>query len=198
MREEAGFESVVPPIVVVDVETTGLDPMLHGVIEIGAVALDADSVSPIGEFHTLVRAEFWHAWSAGAEAVHGVPRTVAESLDRPNEMMALGMFLEWVRTISGGRRATLAGMNPGFDLGMLRGMAKRTEQEEALRRRISHRTLDLHTLAWAYARELDVARDPADLHSDGICELLGLEPEPKPHRALAGARWEAEAFAMLL
>lgn len=199
-RSEVGDDLAMRPpfVVVIDVETTGLDPAKHSVIEIGAVVLDSlDAVAPL-EFVAEVRADWWREWDEEAGQVHGITRAVAEDPARLAPARALAMLLEWLLAIGGGRRAILAGMNPGFDLAFLREMARRTEQERALRERIGHRTLDLHSLAFVAARQWDPAWDLANLHTDKIYWLLGMQPEPKPHRALTGARMEAEAFALLL
>jgi hypothetical protein len=35
------------------------------------------------------------------------------------------------------------------------------------------------------------------LNSDRVMKYVGIPPEPKPHNALNGAKWEAEAFMRL-
>lgn len=187
-------------LVVVDVETTGLHADRCGLVEIGAVLLDLASLETGAEFATPVRVCYWHEWTDEAEAVHGTPRTVAEDPARPEEGEALLRFFEWLANEAGPGRHMLAGMNPGFDLGFLRAVAERTDPSmpAELRRRIGHRTVDLHTLALRAAMECDPGEDPARLHTDAIYEMLGMEAEPRPHRALTGARMEAEAIALLL
>lgn len=186
------------PLVVVDVETSGLDPHRHGLIEIGAVLLDQATLEPVGEFETAVRLPPPLEWDAGAERVHGVREAEARSADRPDEATALWMFLEWLRVEGGGCRLTLAGMNPAFDLSFLDWAAQRTGQDGALRARLAHRTLDLHTVAWIFARDAWDEVDRGRLHTDAIYWLLGIAPEPRPHRAITGARMEAAAFAELI
>ena len=81
----------------------------------------------------------------------------------------------------------LAGMNPSFDRAFV--MALWRESGEAFPKP-GHRCFDIHSLAcgdW-FIREGWSGEVPA-FHSDAISEALAMEPEPKPHRALAGARW---------
>lgn len=200
--EEMGRPGVreMAPLVVIDVETSGLDPARHGIIEIGAVLLDGETLEVINDLDAEVRLAFWLEWDAEAEAVHGTTRTQAEDPARLDEAETLACLFEWLDAYRGGKRLVMAGMNPGFDLGFLRAVAERTSPELAtgLRERISHRTLDLHTLAWRAAREHDPEVDLGSLNTDAIYALLGLDPEAKPHRALEGALREAEALALLL
>lgn len=53
-----------------------------------------------------------------------------------------------------------------------------------------HRSVDLHSVAFAKLGK--------SLSLDGILQAVGLQPEPKPHNALTGARLERDAFKLLL
>lgn len=182
-------------ILVVDVETTGLMPFQNQVIEIGAVFLDGRE-----EFETRVRFDGEHRWSEEAEAVHGYTRESCEDPRHPAIHEALELFLDWLEFHHGNRRVILAGMNPRFDLDMLRADACAVDRlARRMSFRFSHRTLDMHSLALRYAAKMGLSADAlVRLHTDRIYELLGMAPEPKPHRALVGAKMEADALSLLL
>jgi DNA polymerase III epsilon subunit-like protein len=180
-------------IIVTDLETSGLNPNKCAILQIGAVSLNLDSAP---EFECLARLEHWHEWEAGAAKVHGETREEAASIRRLAEAVALEQFLDWADDLGGSGRFILAGMNPAFDMGFLRCVAKRSDQSDRLRGLFAHRTLDMHSLA--VAEMLSHDSDPLDLHTDAIYEMLGHGPEAKPHRAIEGARREAAAILELL
>lgn len=198
------FPDFLRRVVVVDLETSGLVPGAHGILEIGAVPLDPGHP---GTFHREVRLEWHMEWDAGAAIVHGFTREEASSHRRTTDAVAVEDLLDWLddevlRGIEG--RAVLAGMNPRFDRDHLAHVADRADLGARFAGLVSHRTLDLHTLAvchfWrnlAYEPQM-FPRGLDSLRTDAIYGLLGLPPETRPHRALEGARREAEAFRLLL
>ncbi|WP_009963030.1 3'-5' exonuclease [Verrucomicrobium spinosum] len=172
-----------PRLLVTDLETTGLDGRACGIVEIGAVWMLG-----AGEFVMKCRPHADAVIEARAMEVNGcdwhLDPTVAA------EVEALEQFVEWV----GAGPVILCGQNPRHDLWFLQEGAKR----HGLELPFVHRTLDLHTLAVAYALACGRRVPAKGYYTDEIYELLGMEPEPKPHRALVGAQKEAEAFRMLL
>lgn len=187
-RSEISAIARLQTVVVIDVETSGLSPGRHSIVEIGAVAL-ADERQ---QFE--VRCRMWPGalWDVNAARVNGQSRAACEDPARPTEAQAVEMLSEWLRYHWPTQRLTVAGMNPRFDLEFLLAASDRSEADP-LERIFSHRTLDMHSLAVAVT-----AADLRDLHTDGIYQALGLPPEPKPHRALAGALAEREALLRLL
>ena len=100
--------------------------------------------------------------------------------------------------MDGVENRTIAGENPSFDRDFLKASAQRCE----IKWLISHRTIDLHSLAYAsYLKRglnLPVKDERMDLNADRIFNYVGLPAEPRPHRALVGAKMEAEAFSRLI
>lgn len=112
-----------PLILVQDWETSGLlrdsdseRSYLRGPqgIEIGAVIVETQTWTQIGEFTSRVRFEDSHTWDSNAESIHGITRShlcgapssrvVADQFDH-----FLGQFFQKNVPIM------LAGQNPGFD-----------------------------------------------------------------------------------
>lgn len=211
LKQIGTFPDVLRRIVVVDLETSGLDPNAHGILEIGAVALEIGAVAlnpcPTLTFEREVRLE-WHAeWDPKAAEVHGLTREEVANHRRTTDSVAVEDFLDWLEDvvipgIEG--RAVIAGMNPRFDRDFLCTVATRADLDARFRGLVSHRTIDLHTLAVGeFWREINgwtgmFPRGIDSLDSDKIYALLGMHPEARPHRALAGARHEAKALLALL
>lgn len=184
--------STLPLILVVDIETTDLSPLMGSIIEIGAHWLTGPREGQ--EFEAKCRTWVGAQIDATAMEING-----ADWLGDPtvaSESEALEDFLIWV----GDDFPILAGMNPRFDLDFLRAAFARrwSGYEQKPRLGFPHRTLDMHSLAIAWAMAADHEIPAGGLHTDHILSMLGLPEEPKPHRALRGARCEAEAFRVLL
>jgi DNA polymerase III epsilon subunit-like protein len=177
-------------ILVVDLETTGLDPVRHSIVEIGAVWLSGR----VGSFEQRCRVWDGAALDAGALRVNGLDAAACGDKSLPPEAEALVDFLLWSKA-SADYPVMLAGLNPNFDLGFLRAAASRAGI--SCDRAFRHRVLDLHSLAVGYALRAGLPVPSRGLYTDEIYALLDLEAEPKPHRALTGARKEAEAFGRL-
>jgi DNA polymerase III epsilon subunit-like protein len=187
-------------ICVIDIETTGLCPVECGVIEIGAVML-----SPTLEFvaEWSLDTRFFpeiQCWEAQAENVHGVTAEAAAQESRMHPVVAVDRLLDFVETYAAGERVVLAGMNlAGFDVQFLKAIMGRTQAGyvrsrllSKWKRLMSHRTIDLHAVMAGVV--LAKGGDVSKLYTDAIYEVLGMEAEPTPHRALTGARMEAEAL----
>jgi len=180
-----------PEMLIVDVETSGLDPARHSIASIGAV----EFFNPANQFNEACRIFPGAEVSDEALAVNGFTRDDLLSLDkRPLDQVARDFFLWAVRI----KAHVIAGQNPMFDYGFLRATAERFRLHFPFGRRLT----DLHSVA--YAAMLAAGAEPplregaSDLTLDRILAFVGLPPEPKPHLAINGAKLEAEAFSRLV
>lgn len=187
-RSEISALERLKSVVVVDIETTGLDPARHSIIEIGAVALADDR----RVFETRCRVWPGSKWDKRAERVHGQSQAACSDPIRPTEAEAVELLAGWLRYHWAVGQLTLAGMNPRFDLDFLLAASTRGPGH-VLSGLFSHRTLDMHSLAVALTDA-----DLRELHTDGIYRTLGFDDEPHPHRALTGALREREAILAML
>jgi DNA polymerase III epsilon subunit-like protein len=183
-----------PPILVVDVETTGLDTKRCGLVEIGAVWLTGQRENE--EFDRKCRPWEGAVIEPGALEVNGCDWVLDPTV--APESVAIDAFLDWV----GEGPVLMAGMNPRFDLEFLRAAFNRSWAEARMKSvkpefPFPHRTIDLHTLAVTYAIANEASFTGKGLNTDHIMELLGLPVEPRPHRAIQGARCAAEALRIL-
>lgn len=172
-------------ILVIDLETTGLDECRNGVIEIGACWLSGDTDQHFYErcrpmpdreidYHALRISETWPHELEG----------------RPWEVTAYGHLLQFIGQERG---IIMAGMNVGkFDFKFLEDLADRS----GLPFPFSHRTLDMHSLAVPLAIQL--GQDITRLTTDTIYQMLEMLPELRPHRANTGALMERQAIRKLL
>ena len=177
-------------MIVVDVETTGTDPQKHSIISIGAIDMNAPSET----FYLECR--MWdgaHVEPAGME-VNGMSVEGIKDLRKPEEGEAVTTFFEWLKFREDG---VIGAQNPLFDLGFLQAASKRHHIDF----RLAHRSIDLHTVTYMHMvkRGLTppVKNKRSDINSDSIMAYVGIPAEPKPHIAINGAVWEAEAFSRL-
>ncbi len=181
-------------VLVVDVETSGLDPSRHGVLEIGAV-------KPDGGFF---RATCWlmegEEWEAAALAVNGrFPGDIYSQSDGGKDARsAFKSFEDWLLIGMPHGRWRFCGQNVGkhdwWFLAKSRGWGVPASSGFALDLYANHRTLELGSLAQACELAGAFATPPRGWSADAIFEACGLGPEPKPHSALTGARMSAEAL----
>lgn len=178
-------------MIVVDVETTGTDPKKHSIVSIGAV----EFYNPQNQFYSECRI-FDGAEITDALDINGFSKESLFDPTKPTLEAAVKSFLEWTSQCT---YKTLAGENPNFDRNFLHASAERYSLKWTLGRRV----VDLHSVSYAKHLELEVIALPlkdgvSELKADATYAFVGIPEETKPHNALNGAKWEAEAFSRLL
>lgn len=168
-------------VLALDIETTGLDPEKHQIIEIAAIFADVDreGVHVIGAWRALVDHPLYYG-DPGALAMHGV--LFAEIARRRYEPYSIlrspedvwPNFLDWVESFGPPERKTLLGKNlAGYDLRFL-------EKLPGYRRLHHHRILDVGSM---FVRAEDV--HPPDLEE---CLLRAGVVKDVSHTALEDCR----------
>lgn len=160
--------------VVLDLETTGLDPQLEGIIEIAAVRL-CDGVEA-GVFHRLTRPDV--EISEASQAIHGISPDMI--VDAPPPEAVLGELVMFLGD------APVVAHNAPFDISFLNralALAGRPPLVNAV-----YDTLEM-------AKEL--FPEQRSLKLESVCKLLGHAAEGY-HRALDDARHLAAIFPALL
>ena len=178
-------------MIVLDVETTGLDPRRHSVIEVGAI----DFNCPENYFNE--RCQIWDGAEIDFKALEINGLTLNEIHDQTifSQKELISRFMTWTAQIED---KTIAGQNVDFDINFLNESSRRC----GLNLILGKRKADLHSIVYAHFLKRNI-RPPlkdgfSNLNSDLIMNYVGLPAEPKPHRAINGARFEAEALSRLL
>ncbi len=178
-------------MIVADIEASGLDPHKHSILSIGAIELE----HPERQFYGECR--IWEGASIMPDAIAVNGFTEAECRDQEKQSLQelMTVFFHWTEQCED---KTLAGQNVSFDRDFLNDSFSRASMSW----HFSYRTLDLHSMAYmdAIKRNLPIAHknERSDLSLDAILKYVGLPEEPKPHHALNGAKYEAEAFFRIL
>ena len=178
-------------MIVVDVETTGIDPVRHAIIAIGAV----DFSSPQRRFYRECR--IWPGAQVQPEAL-AINGFTHEDITDPSRMSAEQAIAEFVGFCRESQEHTIAGHNPNFDRNFLQAAADRHK----LAWLFGHRVLDLHSFCWMHMAKAGVERPTKNVRSNislnVVLKYCGLPEEPRPHNGLTGALMETEAFARLI
>lgn len=178
-------------MVIVDVETTGLDPKKYSIVSIGAVDFD----NPERTFYEECR--IWDGALVSDEAlnINGYTKEEVRDLNKKSLDEIMHEFMEWLK---GCKEITMAGQNPAFDRDFLNNSFWRV----GIDFKFAARNLDLHSVAYAEhlqkGIEIPSKNNHTDLSLDKIAKYAGLTEEPKPHNALNGAKFEAEAFSRII
>lgn len=180
-------------MIIIDTEASGVNPLKNSLVSIGAVELG----KPSNQFY-----EECCVWDGAhiddeALAINGYKKEQLTDKNKKTDKEIVENFMKWALTC--GER-TLAGQNPLFDVNFLQGAAFRYHLDWPF----AHRTIDLHSMVYLHMNERGV-EPPVDqkhrhsaLNSDTIMRYVGIPEEPKPHIAINGARYEAEAFSRLI
>ena len=180
-------------MVVLDIEATGTSPHLHSIVSIGALEFE----KPENQFY--IECRIWDGAHVMDEAmeVNGFNREQIVDPTKPTDKEAVEKFMEWLSRVG---EHTTAGQNPSFD----RDFIFETCVRYHLNYPLAHRTLDVHSVAYAHMVWKGLVPPVAPEHrrsalnSTAIQNYVGIPEEPKPHNALNGAKVAAEALSRLL
>lgn len=163
-------------MIIIDLETTGLDPFKHEIIEIGAIDVDTGETFEV-KVHPIRIKEA----EPEAMRVNGF-----DAEEWANEAFMLTNALYLLNQFVGNGRPAVMGYNVSFD----RAFLERAYVESHMKYPFHYLHLDLMTLAWYRFRKT--------LSLKNVCEALDIEPEANVHRALAGAKCAYEVYKKLI
>lgn len=164
-------------MIILDIETTGLDENINSVLSIGAVSLETKE-----EFYIELKAKENDIISQQALDINGftLEQCYASNITQEEGYM---MFVDFCKKQND---FFIAGQQVGsFDLKFLKAINDKNNHKWLF----GHRSLDLHSVAYAKFKK--------SLSLDNILLELGFSSEPKPHNALTGAKLEADCFIKL-
>jgi DNA polymerase-3 subunit epsilon len=168
--------------VVLDSETTGLDPRTDRIISIGAVAVVGDEILFEDAFDALLKIER----NTSAVTVHGITRD--ETRGGLTEDDALARFLDYLRD------GVIVGHHIGHDVNTLDAGYERWWGVHMLNRSLDTMDLTLHL-----ERDGAFADRPPIRHFtlDALCDMFSVVPHDR-HTASGDAFLTAQVFLRLL
>ncbi|HEY4362451.1 MAG TPA: 3'-5' exonuclease [Bryobacteraceae bacterium] len=168
--------------VVLDSETTGLDPRRDRLITIGAVAVEDGEIRLDDSFEAMLKLDY----NRSSVTVHGITRD--EAREGMDEAEALERFLEYLRD------GVIVGHHIGHDVQTLNAGYTRHFGFE-----LKNRALDTMDLT-LYLNDDGAFADRAMAQGftlDGLCEMFGVAPHDR-HTAGGDAFLTAQVFLRLL
>jgi DNA polymerase III epsilon subunit-like protein len=178
-------------MIVLDIETSGTNPEKHSILSIGAIDFERPE---------QIFSEECHVWEGAhieleALAINGFTEEQVKDPAKKSEEEIVKAFFSW---IADREERTVVGQNPSFDVSFLQAAAHRYHLDFPLARR----SIDIHSLVYFHMVRQGltppIEHHHSAIHSDFIMEYIGIPTEPKPHVAINGAIWEAEALSRLL
>lgn len=165
-----------------DFEMSGLDPLKHEIIEVGLIVADANSLETIAEMDRKIRMERPETANAESLKFAGYREedwrdaiSIREALEEYSKLASGTMFAAW---------------NTPFDWTFLAEAYRAANIKNPL----DYHTLDIFSVAYEKLRKNTELKN---LKLSTICGHFGLEREPKPHRAINGARKALEIYKKL-
>ncbi len=178
-------------MIIVDVESSGVDAKLCSLLSVGALDFDA----PQNQFYMECRAFEGAHVEKEALTVSGFDKEQIRDVSKKTDREVVLAFLEWMKTC---KEWTLAGQNPSFDRDFLQETAHRYHFNWPL----AHRTIDLHSIAYyqllKLGKEIPRKNNHSALNLDRILEYVGLPTRGQSHNALDDAKLEGEALSRLV
>jgi DNA polymerase III subunit epsilon len=178
-NDDAPIDSV--RFVVLDCETTGLNPRTDRIITIGAVAVRNGEILLEDSFEALLKI----SRNTAAVTVHGVTRD--QSRKGMDEREALEMFLDYLKD------GVIVGHHIGHDIGSLNAGYERHWGFQLANR--SFDTMDL-TLNLEKVGAFSGRPEIQEFTLDALCEMFGIVPHGR-HTAAGDAFITAEVFLRL-
>jgi DNA polymerase III epsilon subunit-like protein len=178
-------------MIILDVESTGIDEVKHGILSVGAIDFD----HPENQFYEECRAFDGAHVMDEALAINGFTSEQVFDKSKQTDEELIKHFIEWTKRV---KEHTFAGQNPSFD----RDFLHRTADRYHLEWPFAFRSLDQHSVCYTHMVLKGiippVINGRSDLNSDKIMKYVGIPAESHPHNALNGAKVAAEALSRLL
>lgn len=162
-----------------DFETSGLDPDVHEILDAGLILCDIDTMEILEQVSVKVKPEHLEI----------SPDKTALAINGYNEAEwaeagTLDEALELIQPITA--NAVFIAQNVYFDYMFYRAALKKTGRKNLLH----YHRLDVGSMAFPLIQ-------PYQMSLDKLCLILGIQPEPAPHRAINGAMREYNVVCKL-
>lgn len=169
------------PIAITDIETTGTNPNIHEIIEIGMVLVDQQSLNIISTFEAKIKPELIDLAEPKALEVNGYNMAAWRgALELKTALSAYAALTP---------EAVFLAHNVTFDWPFMDWGFRKTGVVPAMD---YHRLCNM-SLAWGLLRKKGLVY----VNQKEVAAFLGLEPEPEVHRAINGAMLAYRIFCKL-
>ena len=166
-------------LLIMDLETTGLDPVVHEILEIGAMCIDITTLNQLWTFEIKVRPERIETAQPKALEVNGYnTREWENALDLDQGFSMLHRLLS--------SDMCLMSQNITFDYGFYTAALHRFGFEDPL----DYHRLDLCSMAFPF-------QEHPVYSLSKLSTLFGVEREAHPHRAMNGVKNAYEVLRIL-
>lgn len=158
------------PLAITDIETTGLDPIGHEIIEIGLILVDQKTLEAQEQWSVKIQPENIETASPEALAVNGYKPEDWENAYK------LKMAMKFYQKKT--KEAIFVSHNVTFDWSFIYEAFTKCDLTSLM----DYHRLDLFSIAWGI--------HPQGLKKYnlvGLCEHFGIPKEPDPHKAINGA-----------
>lgn len=178
-------------MIILDVETSGVDPNKDSLLSIGALDFDDPKNQFYGECH------IWEGAHTNKDSmmINGFTDPEIRDIRKRSDGELAKDFIDWAMACG---EHSFAGQNPSFDRDFVQFAAQRAH----LNWPFAYRTIDQHSLCYMHMIKRGInpptENNRSDLNADTIMRYVGIPAEDRPHNALNGAKVAAEAISRLL
>lgn len=172
----------------IDIETTGLLPGYHEMIDCGIVLTDLEGV-PRDSFFVRIMPQHPERLTGGARRVNGFDAAKWPSI-AVAPSVAADSLMRWQKRAAAGKSVLLVTFNSQFDTSFLDALLR--EQGHHWRELYHYFVLDVPSMAWSLGLR--------DLTNGALAQKLGVADEPRgsmAHNGLTGAQLDARIYRAL-
>lgn len=163
----------------IDIETTGLVPGYHEMIDVGVVITDLEG-NIIDSLFLRVQPEHPERTSPGAARVNGFDPQLWRTLGALTKANAVDSLFAFRERVTAGYNVLMVAFNSQFDTAFLDHLLR--SQRRSWRELYHYFVLDIPSMAWSLGYR--------DLTNSGLAQRLGVADEPRTaneHTGITGA-----------
>ena len=173
----------------IDVETTGLVPGYHEMIDVGFVITTLDG-TVVDTLFVRVQPEHPERLSPGAAKVNGFDAAKWQSLHALSTKQAVDTIIAFNKRVAGSKHVLLTTFNSWFDTAFLDALMRR--EGRSWRELFHYFVLDIPSMAWSLGYR--------DLTNGALAQKFGVADEPRvaeEHTGITGAMLNVRIYQKL-
>ncbi len=174
-------------MIIIDLETTGLEPERNSILSVGAIDFD----NPDNQFYGECNVQEGKKIDPVALHINGFTLPEIVSKEKTVEEL-VNEFIQWAKQV---KDKMIGGYYTHFD----RAFVLEVVKEYGLEWPFGIHIVDVHGLFYSHLlKKGELAGNRTEYSLDHILTYLGLPKEPFPHNALTGAKVTAETISRLV